>query len=156
MKAINVEMVLLGFIVVITGITGGIMLEKRRIGQFIVSVLVSGSVLSILALIILEHAINSVTVGRYNGSYYEVLVTTPAVGGGTLIQARDITDKGKIKTSVLLEYPPKGYTTDTEGGKTFLIPTYVRVTAKAGEYIFATTDGKAHIYSSPPVSEKEK
>lgn len=139
----------------VTEVTKGTSATRGMISEGYLLLVVSALALVILVVVVRTAAIDSVAVGKKDGHYYEVLISTPAVGGGTLVQARDLTDGNNIKTAVLLEYPPKGYVLDEGGGRSFLVPADVRVTTtKAGEYIFADGD-EALIYSpSPAGSEK--
>lgn len=121
---------------------------KGEKGDSIVIWLVAGILFSVSGLPIEINTLSRAKV-ESKGNYYEVLVATPASGGGTLVQARDITGGDRIKVAVLGEYPPKGYTLVEKGGKRFLVPVDVRVAVEKGEYIFATTDGEALIYTPP-------
>lgn len=77
------------------------------------------------------------------GSYYEVVATTPVPGDRTLVHAIDL-DGNKEKLDKLVNYPITGYKIEKVGKRTFLLPVGTRVAFdKEGSIIFISEEGEA-------------
>lgn len=77
------------------------------------------------------------------GNYYEVIVTTPVPGKGTLVYAVDL-DGNEGKTDILAKYPIDGYKIEQVGKRTFFLPEGTRITLdKDGEIVLVSEEGEA-------------
>lgn len=93
--------------------------------------------------------------------YYEVIVTAPVPGKGTLVYVVDL-DGNKGKADILTKYPIDGYKIEQAGKRTYLLPVNTTVTtddkgkiflvSEDGEVVSVPTALKAEGPVNPPLS----